>query len=255
MSGFSADWLALRQVADDHARDQRLMQMAIQSAAGGDALVTDLGGGSGATMRVLAPHLPDARWRILDYDPDLLALIETSDHITTQVTDLAHEPEAAFKDNPDLITASAFFDLVSAAWIDRFTAHLQHARIPLYAALTYDGRETWLPTPHAEPDALAAFHADMQQDKGFGPALGPNGADYLASALDRIGYEVVITPSDWTLSRDRDDAMINALASGGIDALRTALSPDDHEQWARGRRAAASVMVGHQDIFAAPKAG
>ncbi len=67
--GFSADWLALRDPADRAARDQTLARRAAE-AAGPAPVIVDLGCGTGASWRALAPLLPDgARWRFVDNDP------------------------------------------------------------------------------------------------------------------------------------------------------------------------------------------
>ncbi|MEM8753181.1 MAG: SAM-dependent methyltransferase [Pseudomonadota bacterium] len=250
MSGFSAEWLTLREAADDRARDAALRDAVAARFDG--ALVADLGGGSGATLRVLGPLMPKARWRILDHDPALLALAPRRDGVETACVDLAARPEAAFEGAPRLVAASAFFDLASASWIDRFVEALAARRLPLYAALTYDGREEWRPEPPNEADGLAAFHADMRRDKGFGPALGPNAADRLESALRRVGYRVSAGRSDWRLEGPRDRRMIEALAAGGATAVEGALAPQNLAAWRRGREAAEEVVVGHLDIFAEP---
>jgi len=41
----------------------------------------------------------------------------------------------------DLVTAAAFFDLVSKEWIARFCGELARLRLPLYAVLSYSGEE------------------------------------------------------------------------------------------------------------------
>ncbi|MEO0363163.1 MAG: class I SAM-dependent methyltransferase, partial [Pseudomonadota bacterium] len=87
MSGFSAEWLTLREAADDRARDAALRDAVAARFDG--ALVADLGGGSGATLRVLGPLMPKARWRILDHDPALLALAPRRDGVETACVDLA----------------------------------------------------------------------------------------------------------------------------------------------------------------------
>lgn len=253
MTGFSADWLALRAGADDRARHSGVMMKALDILKGGKMRVTDLGGGSGATMRVLSPYIPKAKWRILDHDPALLDLIEAGPQVKTVVADLAQKPKTAFRAKADLITASAFFDLVSGDWMDGFVRLLAEAQVPLYAALTYDGRESWSPEPPSEANALATFHADMQRDKGFGPALGGAAPRYLTGALLKAGFEVTTVDSDWNLTRPRDAALIEELASGGAAALRPMMPPDDHKAWARGRAAAQKVVVGHKDILAVPK--
>jgi SAM-dependent methyltransferase len=72
--GFSADWLALREPADRAARDAALARRAGE-AAGPEPVIVDLGCGTGATWRALAPLLPAAaRWRFVDARPVLLQL-------------------------------------------------------------------------------------------------------------------------------------------------------------------------------------
>ena len=44
--------------------------------------------------------------------------------------------------------------------------------IPLYAALSYDGRIAFTPSDPLDADIVAAVNAHQRTDKGFGPALG-----------------------------------------------------------------------------------
>lgn len=254
MSGFSAEWLALRAEADDRARAPGLVETLARWAGERSILIADLGGGSGATRRALAPQLPTARWRVLDHDPALLAAIPPGPDLELVEADLAADPDAAFKGPPDLVAASAFFDLVSAEWIEGFVERLAARATPLYAALTYDGREEWRPAPAHEAAALRAFHRDMGSDKGFGPALGPAAADRLAAALRARGFSVVEATSDWRLSRPADAALMAALAAGGAEVaeVRAALTIDERRAWVEGRAAAKSAMVGHRDLVAFP---
>ncbi|WP_340107112.1 class I SAM-dependent methyltransferase [Pikeienuella sp. HZG-20] len=254
MSGFSADWLALRAGADDRARNPGLLDRLTTWADGRPLLITDLGGGTGATRRALAPRLPAARWRILDHDAALLAAISPRPDLEIVLIDLAAAPGGVFEPAPDLITASAFFDLVSLDWIRRLAARLAAARAPLYAALTYDGQEDWRPEPPHEARALGAFHRDMRADKGFGPALGPAAHGALAAALRGFGYAVHEGESDWRLARPEDQALIEALAAGGAAAgeVRAALAPAALRDWRAAREAANTVRIGHRDLLAFP---
>lgn len=250
MSGFSADWLALRADADNRARDQALLEAAAGIA--GDGLIADIGGGVGASFNALAQLAPGARWRVLDHDPALLARLPDDDRIEPVAVDLAAAPESAFTPHPRLVTASAFFDLTSADWIERFADRLAASGAALYAALTYDGREDWSPSPPGEAEALAAFHRDMTRDKGFGPALGPAAHGALADALRRRGYRVREARSDWRLLRPRDADLIGALAEVGAAALAGALPPPLLTDWRAGRMAAETALIGHMDLLATP---
>ena len=122
MTGFSADWLALRAPADDAARDEvlikRLCDWALRHE--GPLRIADYGGGTGAGLATLSPRLPGAQhWRILDNDADLLARIPKQDNVETVVADLAAAPEIGLTPRPHIVTGFAFFDLVSANWLDR----------------------------------------------------------------------------------------------------------------------------------------
>src|SRR4051812_49734447 len=74
MSGFSAEWLALREPADHHARNRALVAELRSVFAGRDtAAIIDLGCGTGSNLRALAASLPRRQsWRLVDRDPALL---------------------------------------------------------------------------------------------------------------------------------------------------------------------------------------
>jgi trans-aconitate methyltransferase len=75
MSGFSAEWLALREPADRRARSRALVAELRSVFAGRDtAAVIDLGCGTGSNLRALAASLPRRQsWRLVDRDPALLS--------------------------------------------------------------------------------------------------------------------------------------------------------------------------------------
>ena len=247
MTGFSAEWLAMRAPADDAARDSALVAKLVEWATDRPIHIADLGGGSGAAYRALSPLLPNARWRVLDDDPALLSLIPKGAEPVH--TDLAASLEDIFAPNPDLVTAFAFIDLVSETWLTKLADRIAETGTAIYAPLTYDGDEIWRPEPPHEAAALAAFNADMRRDKGFGPALGADGAPRLAALLRERGYDVSAAPSPWRLTKG---PLLTALAEGSAAAVSPKLAPPDAEVWAAARKAAKTAEIGHIDIFAVP---
>lgn len=255
---FSADWLSLRADADARARNPGLAERLKAHFAGREGLrVLDLGSGTGAMMRATASSLgPGQRWRLVDADRALLDRAEAPAGVAVErvVADLAGDIAPLFDPAPDLVTASAFFDLCGAAWIDALAGRAAEAGAVVHAVLTYDGRQTWTSPHPRDAEVLAAFHADQRRDKGLGPALGPEAAPCLADALRRAGFEVETAPSDWRLASPADAALIAALASGTAGTVVPTLGSDAAEDWRQSRAAAASVTIGHTDVLGLPPA-
>lgn len=252
---FSADWLALRADADREARDTGLSgELAGLIEDLPSLRVLDLGAGTGANMAALSPVLSaEQHWVLVDSDAALLEQVEPPLGITVtrRSCDLAEDLAPLFDPVPDLVTASAFFDLCGAAWITRLADAVADAGALFYTGLTYDGRENWTPAHPLDAQVLAAFHEDQRRDKGLGPALGPGATTALAEALGARGYEVLTASSDWELNSADHADLIAALAEGSAAAVRPALG-DQAQTWCDARRTAATVLIGHQDLLAIP---
>ena len=279
MSGFSEQWLALREPVDHRSRSARARGCLVARLAALQCpRVLDIGSGSGSNLRALAPFLgPRQSWRLVDHDPLLLAAARQnladwaeSSHATSggiltleksgatidvsfEQADLAAGVGALLDAGRDLVTAAAFFDLVGEDWIARFCADLVARKIPLFAALTYDGRETWRPPHAADAAMLAAFHAHQSADKGFGPAAGPRAHGLLASRFKAAGWRVEADESDWMLGA-ADAALVSALAEGSAGAATETglIDAKTIADWLASRRRAETCVVGHMDLFAAP---
>lgn len=256
MTGFSADWLSLREGADARARDPELVaRLAAYLSGRGRVRVLDLGSGTGASLRALGPTLgAEQHWVLADDDPDLLARAEASRGVTLErrLADLGPGLAALFDPAPDLVTASALFDLCGAAWLEGLVAQVAGCGAALYAALTYDGREAWHPPHTLDAEVLAAFHADQHRDKGLGPALGLEAHDRLAACLSAQGYRVSEARSDWALTRPADAALIAALAKGTAAAVAPGIGAERSEVWHAARAGADEVSIGHRDLLALP---
>ncbi len=256
MSGFAADWLALREAADARSRSDRLIRAAAQDLATRAApVVCDLGAGTGAARRALAPVFPAATaWVLVDHDAALLARAAAPGTVTVPA-DLAADP-ARWPAGCDLVTATALFDLASSGWLDALAAALAADRLPLLSCLSYDGRIALAPAHPLDGAMIRAFNAHQRTEKGLGgPAAGPGAHGHLARALAARGYRVDEDDTPWRLVAGRDGALIDAVLRGWADAVAgsAGVTPAMAADWLGARLGAtAALAIGHRDLYARP---
>lgn len=284
MTGFSASWLALREGADHRARNAGLAKsLADRFRDTSPQRVIDLGSGTGSNLRATAPLLgTNQEWTLVDYDPALLeeaarALTAWADEaraigdslvlvkggatigVSFRIADLNRELEAVLEKKPDLVTASALFDLISESWMAHFARAVARSGAIFYTVLTYDGRDEFAPGHPTDATAIAAFATHQTRDKGFGPAAGPKAASALADAFRAAGYAVETGDSPWVLD-SRDNALVQELLGGFANAVAETglVPPATLEAWLTFRKATATgtdarLVTGHTDILACPK--
>ena len=255
MTGFSADWLALREPFDRSARgasaaafDPQALALRLRRAAP-ELAVLDLACGTGANLRELAPRLGGAqRWLLVDHDPLLLAALPAvlgawagsqgfafganarglridgpgwRAEVQPLRIDLAQGLDELPLAQVGLVTASALLDLVSAAWLDALLVRARAARAALWFALTVDGRVDWAPEVAGGDLMARLFEAHQRRDKGFGAALGAAAADRAAERMGALGYQVRRADSDWDIDASLGapaQALLAALIEGSAEA-------------------------------------
>jgi SAM-dependent methyltransferase len=267
MSGFSADWLTLREPYDLRARNAMVLDaVAAHLEPKFSVQVVDLACGTGSTARALGPHLPVRQnWRLIDNDLSLLerarATPAPKDTATNVIAlDINRDLEAALDGAVDLVATSALLDLVSESWLDRLAVEIVARGVPLYAALSYDGRTKLTPSDPFDAEIAAAVNAHQRTDKGFGPALGPAAAAFAIARFEALGYSVVHGTSDWMMGPDDFEIQTEILAGWASAAHDMgALSQADTAAWLARRRdciaaGSLSLSVGHVDFFAMPSA-
>ena len=284
MSGFSPEWLELREPFDAAARSSALvtdLKRHVDAGAGDSPLrVVDLGAGAGSNLRYLAPLLGGVqRWRLVDHDARLLDAALAATHawaaargaevqrrgsrLDIRAADFACEVECERVDLEGLainlpagglVTAAALLDLVSHDWLEALARLCRTAHAAVLLALTYDGRTTAKPAEPEDPVVLAMFNRHQLFDKGFGPALGMRAPGAAETAFEAHGYELRVATSDWVIE-PKDHALQLALLDGWLGAALE-IAPESRlalTSWFERRRAhvlagRSSLSVGHVDL-------
>ncbi|HET7052062.1 MAG TPA: class I SAM-dependent methyltransferase [Solirubrobacteraceae bacterium] len=265
----SNGWLALREPADAAARSRELAEhLASRLPASGRWVIHDLGGGTGAMGRWLAPLLPAPQhWVVHDRDAQLLAhaaadvpgaaadggavTVETkqSDITRLQPGDLA---------DATLITASALLDMLTEEELARMIDACAAAGCRILLAMSVVGRVGLTPADPLDRLVAAAFDAHQRRPTERGQLLGPDAAAVAAEQFARLGAEVLVRSSPWRLGPSHAD-LAAVWLTGWVDAAceqQPGLTAEA-EAYARRRLAQAAagqleVTVDHADLLALP---
>jgi SAM-dependent methyltransferase len=258
MSGFSSDWLALREPLDLAARDKGLLRQAIRLLPDTGGCVVDLGAGTGSTFRAFA-HAGAGRhrWRLIDNDPALLAEAQRrcGADVETLQADLRALEDISFE-GADLVTASALLDLCPEGWVRDLARRVTQAGAAFYAALTYDGDIHWRPQDASDAPIVEAFNRHQQSEKEMGRALGPEAGRRTEQVFADLGCSTRRALSPWRMGPGTQAvhaAFVEGIAAAVLDAA--CLHRTTIEDWVQDRaslHAGGTCVVGHVDLLAIP---
>jgi SAM-dependent methyltransferase len=267
VGAFTKHWLVLREPYDARARNVDVLSAVTEALADGPSIsIVDLGCGIGATLRALSSRLPRKQnWRLVDNNVRALDCAQAIAaapglEVRTILLDLTNDLQTALEGSINIVTTSAFLDLVSEEWLQQLVRCTAARHLPLYAALTYDGRVTLQPIDLRDEAVVAAVNRHQLGDKGFGPALGPNAPSCAISLFQAAGYNVVHGHSDWTFAPVDRDIQLEIFAAWADAARETgAVSIVDLNLWLQARREAVALgrsqlRIGHVDFLARPVA-
>ncbi|MPY98702.1 MAG: methyltransferase domain-containing protein [Actinophytocola sp.] len=203
------EWLALREDADADARATELLDPLLACLPDGPLVIRDLGCGTGANLRWLAPRLPGPQqWILHDHDADLIAMAATTTVNTADGTPVTTRTDhsdltrlrAADLASTSLVTASALLDLLTQDDVDSLAETCVAAGCPALLTLSVVGRVELQPTDPLDAEIVAAFNDHQRRAvPGRGRLLGPDAPDVAAAAFRCHGWEVRSAPSHWQL--------------------------------------------------------
>jgi hypothetical protein len=269
----SPAWLALREPADAAARARNLARRLAEHLTGrppatGRLVIHDLGAGSGAMGRWLAPLLPGPQhWVLHDRDAELLEVATArppgpsadGSAVTVQArcSDVAGLPAGALA-GATVVTASALLDMLTAADLSELVGACARTGCPVLLTLSVIGQVALTPAEPLDARLAAAFNDHQRRVAEHGRLLGPDAADSAAAKFEALGAEVVRAPSPWRLGAG-DGQLIGEWLTGWVAAAceqEPALAAAAADYIARRRTQSAAgelaVTVGHADLLVLP---
>jgi hypothetical protein len=265
----SRGWLALREPADAAARSRDLAEdLGRRLPASGRWVIHDLGGGTGAMGRWLAPLLPGAQhWVVHDRDADLLEVaaaaipgpaadgaVVTVEARHSDITRL-HPGDLA---TATLITASALLDLLTERELAGLVTVCAGAGCPMLLTLSVVGRVGLTPVDPLDRCVAAAFDAHQRRGTERGRLLGPDAVALAVEEFGRLGAEVLVRASPWRLGALQADLAAEWFTGwvGAACEQQVELAAQT-DVYARRRLAQAAagrlaVTVDHADLLVLP---
>jgi hypothetical protein len=268
----SREWLSLREPADAAARAPELVERLQRTLAATDRwVIHDLGGGSGAMGRWLAPQLPGPQhWVVHDRDADLLA-VAAADPPGPAADGAAVTVEARHSDitrlrpadlaDATLITASALLDLLTEDELVALIAVCVGAGCPMLLTLSVVGHVRVIPADSLDRRVAAAFDAHQRRTTPRGRLLGPDAVTLAVEELDRRGAEVLVRPSPWRLGAsdaDLEAEWFTGWVGAACDQEADLAAQTDVYMRRRLAQATAgqlAVTVDHADLLVLPRGG
>jgi SAM-dependent methyltransferase len=266
----SSEWLALREPADASARALDLAQhLARQLPATGRWVIHDLGCGSGAMGRWLAPLLSgEQHWVLHDRDPYLLEVAAA--HPPGAAADGARVTlEALLSDitrlrpgdltGATLITASALLDLLTDEELVGLIAVCVGSGCPILLTLSVVGHVKLTPADRLDVRVRAAFDAHQRRVTERGRLLGPDAVTLAVEQCARLGAEVLVRPSPWRLGVFHTNlttewfiGWVGAACEQEID-LAAEAEPYARRRLAQAAAGELAVTLAHADLLVSPR--
>jgi hypothetical protein len=260
-------WLALREPADAVARSRELVEH-LPRPATGRWVIHDLGCGTGALGRWLAPLLPGQQnWVLHDRDADLLE-VASVDLPGPAADGAAVTVEAKASDinrllpgelgGASLITASALLDMLTESELAGLVAVCAGAGCPTLVTLSVVGCVSLTPADPLDMRVAAAFDAHQRRATDRGRLLGPDAVRLAAEGFRRLGAEVLVRSSPWRLGAENRDLTAEWLIGwvGAACEQEVELAAET-DVYTRRRLAQAgggqlAVTVDHADLLVLP---
>jgi len=220
--------------------------------------IIDLGAGTGANQRWLAPRLPILqRWLHLDHNPSISRVepLPAETVIIDAGVEALDQLLASSHARRQLVSCSALLDVLTTEQIQAVCQAVIDSRVPAFFSLTVTGELTMSPTHPHDQRLLSAFN-DHQRRAG---RAGPEATTLTINLLRAAEFAVTTQETPWRLTAESGLAFVGQMLE---ERLAAAVAQDPAltrtaAAWLELRRAqlAAGLLrieLDHCDILGLP---
>jgi SAM-dependent methyltransferase len=266
----TSEWLALREAADAAARATDLVErLTRQLPATGPRVIHDLGCGTGAMARWLAPLLPGPQhWILHDHDADLLDVAGSEPPgpaadggavtLETRRSDISRLLPGDLAGST-LITASALLDILTEEELSALITVSVGAGCLVLLTLSVVGRVELTPAEPLDCRIAVAFDAHQRRVTERGRLLGPDAVAVAIEHAARLGAEVHVAPSPWRLGMSEAElaaewftGWVGAACEQEVE-LAAKVVPYTRRRLAQAAAGELRVTVDHTDLLISPR--
>ena len=210
MHEFNNNWLKLRETVDKKSRNLKIIQLINKKFDNNTPVsIIDLGTGTGSNFNYLKPKLKfsqnwvftDISLNSINYFKQNLKLSNKIIKTKFQIFDVINDLDKIKFKSFDIVTGSAFLDILPKNWFYKFHKFNSKTEIVLFA-LNYNGDFKFLPKHKNDKIIVNLFNKDQKTDKGIGnKAVGPNCSNLINNIFKKTHHTYLMN-SKWNVEKN-----------------------------------------------------
>ena len=207
MHKFNNTWLFIREKIDNLSKNKLIIQNINKSLKNyKDINIIDLGTGTGSNFRYLSKKIKynNQYWTLMDISKSSLKEARANTQINKKIKSISIKNHDVIQNinttdfsNYDVVTGSAFLDIMPKKWFKNF--HLKNVNTKIvYFSINYDGYFNFFPKHKLDNSVMNLFNSDQKSKKVNNlRAVGPDCSLIIDSFFSKT-HKTYSLKSNWT---------------------------------------------------------
>ena len=212
MHKFNNTWLFKREKIDNLSKNKLIIQNINKSLKNHNEInIIDLGTGTGSNFRYLSKKIKynNQYWTLMDISKSSLKEARANTQINKKIKNISIKNHDVIQNisttnfsNYDVVTGSAFLDIMPKKWFKSFYLKNINTKI-VYFSINYDGYFNFFPKHHLDNSVMNLFNSDQKSKKVNNlKAVGPDCSLIIDSFFSKT-HKTYSLKSNWTQITDK----------------------------------------------------